>query len=348
MLAVYVELTVELAPEEVEVHADVPRSGALPAQRGVAVARHRSGELAGHRVGRRADVHQRLEGGRFVHVSVVSVGEAQGQAVDPVHLLHECLVGDLPAGAHRPERGVAVGRVVGDEVRGIGTHASRHGVSAVVGVRCVAEGREVAVRGVRERVLITQCEVVSLPVRELVNARSADAVGEVADAERLVVVSVGAGISERLVAAVDRLDTGDHGHGVLFGERVVEVQLVADCEHVVAGAALVEEPSGGEVGRHLVGLLVPRGGAVHAVAYRVGVLVVVVVRVGLDHLILDARVEGQPLPELEGQAGLYAGVGRRRGQLAVVHLLQGVPAPVLIGELAFGNVALHVVEADAV
>lgn len=136
---------------------------------------------------------------------------------------------------------------LGDEVRGIGTHASRHGVSAVVGVRCVAEGREVAVRGVRERVLVAHREVVALPVRELVNARSADAVGEVADAERLVVVSVGAGISERLVAAVDRLDTGDHGHGVLFGERVVEVQLVADREHVVAGAALVEEPPEGRL-----------------------------------------------------------------------------------------------------
>jgi len=101
VLAVKVDASREAVFQDREVDAQVQGLGLLPSQRGI-------GRIldGGAKVGHPAVVFQRVEGeirpGILRHVTSDTIGEAEGQVVEPCHILHKILLLGMPASTERP------------------------------------------------------------------------------------------------------------------------------------------------------------------------------------------------------------------------------------------------------
>ena len=151
------------------------------------------------------DANQRTERSGFVHIAVVSVGSADGQAVNPINVLHKRFLTDLPARTHRPEGSVAVFRVVGNQVGGICPHATGQRIFLVQGVSRVGIEGEIAVGGVGVTVGIVERAVA--PAHPVY--RPALTVRKDTHTQGLVVVAVSAGIVGGFLDALADFRTDD-------------------------------------------------------------------------------------------------------------------------------------------
>ena len=264
-------------------------------------------------------------------------GDAQVEPVEEREVAHEVFAFHVPHGADRPERRVAVLRVVGDQVRGVGAQAGRQGVLVVEGVRGVEVHREVLRIRFGERRRIGEIGRILVGVSVDVGRGAAEREREGARGERLVVVSEHAGIDRVGGMELAELESGD-GIDDVASESTCEGELVA--HHIVPVVALfpVEQPAFGigdgayRPGGWIVGRV-----EVDQVLYLESLLAVKVPDLGVGDSDLERGDEVQAFEQFEGESSTQARVEVCGGQFAVADILQGVVEPVGVGELVEGQ-----------